>query len=171
MPSVPMTLAISCGSVMTVVVPCGMTALANSLGETSALAQKYIRLKRIKVNGARAQRDQKLVAGDILQCYINDEFFESPSEENIYPHDDAAAQDRLRGREHPALGQAPGNARPRGRTGESRYARHPHLAYLYQKSRMAATRARRSPPLSATASTATPVASSSRQKTPKRCAS
>ena len=40
--------------------------------------------KRIKVNGARAQRDQKLVAGDILQCYINDEFFESPSEENVY---------------------------------------------------------------------------------------
>ena len=41
----------------------------------ASLAQKYIRLKRIKVNGARAQRDQKLVAGDILQCYINDEFF------------------------------------------------------------------------------------------------
>ena len=50
----------------------------------TSLAQKYIRLKRIKVNGARAQRDQKLVAGDILQCYINDEFFESPSEENVY---------------------------------------------------------------------------------------
>ena len=50
----------------------------------ASLAQKYIRLKRIKVNGARAQRDQKLVAGDILQCYINDEFFESPSEENVY---------------------------------------------------------------------------------------
>ena len=50
----------------------------------ASLAQKYIRLKRIKVNAARAQRDQKLVAGDILQCYINDEFFESPSEENVY---------------------------------------------------------------------------------------
>ena len=45
---------------------------------------KAFRNKRIKVNGARAQRDQKLVAGDILQCYINDEFFESPSEENVY---------------------------------------------------------------------------------------
>ena len=50
----------------------------------ASLAQKYIRLKRIKVNGARAQRDQKLISGDILQCYINDEFFESPSEENVY---------------------------------------------------------------------------------------
>ena len=38
----------------------------------------------IKVNGARAQRDQKLCAGDVLQCYINDEFFETPSEENVY---------------------------------------------------------------------------------------
>ena len=50
----------------------------------ASLAQKYIRLKRIKINGARAQRDQKLVAGDVLQCYINDEFFETPSEENVY---------------------------------------------------------------------------------------
>ena len=50
----------------------------------ASLAQKYIRLKRIKVNGARAQRDQKLRAGDVLQCYINDEFFETPSEENVY---------------------------------------------------------------------------------------
>ena len=50
----------------------------------ASLAQKYIRLKRIKVNGARAQRDQMLVAGDVLQCYINDGFFETPSEENVY---------------------------------------------------------------------------------------
>ena len=50
----------------------------------SSLAQKYIRLKRIKCNGVRAQRDQKLCEGDVLQCYINDEFFETPSEENVY---------------------------------------------------------------------------------------
>ena len=40
-----------------------------------ALLQKYIRLKRIKVNGGRAQRDQRLREGDVLQLYINDEFF------------------------------------------------------------------------------------------------
>ena len=40
-----------------------------------ALAQKYIRIKRVKVNGGRAQRDQRLSAGDVLQLYINDEFF------------------------------------------------------------------------------------------------
>ena len=50
----------------------------------SSLMQKYIRLKRIKCNGARAQREQKLCEGDVLQCYINDEFFEVPSEENVY---------------------------------------------------------------------------------------
>ena len=50
----------------------------------SALLQKYIRLKRIKVNGARAQRDQRLQEGDVLQLYINDEFFDQPKEENLF---------------------------------------------------------------------------------------
>ncbi len=48
------------------------------------LLQKYIRIKRIKVNGARAQRDTRLKEGDILQLYINDEFFEKPREENMF---------------------------------------------------------------------------------------
>ena len=46
------------------------------------LAQKYIRLKRVKVNGKGSQRDVRLQLGDILQLYINDEFFEQPREEN-----------------------------------------------------------------------------------------
>ena len=50
----------------------------------ASLAQKYIRLKRIKVNGARAERDYRLCEGDRLQLYLNDEFFEAPSEENVY---------------------------------------------------------------------------------------
>ncbi len=37
-----------------------------------ALLQKYIRLKRIKVNGKAAQRDARLAEGDVLQCYVND---------------------------------------------------------------------------------------------------
>ena len=32
-----------------------------------ALLQKYIRLKSIKCNGARAQREQRLQEGDVLQ--------------------------------------------------------------------------------------------------------
>ena len=50
----------------------------------SALLQKYIRLKRIKCNGQRAQRDQRLQQGDVLQLYINDEFFEKPREDNMF---------------------------------------------------------------------------------------
>ena len=50
----------------------------------ASLAQKYIRLKRIKRNGARAERDARLEAGDVLQLYINDEFFDTPRQENAY---------------------------------------------------------------------------------------
>ena len=50
----------------------------------ASLCQKYIRLKRIKVNGKRADRDTRLLEGDVLQLYINDEFFDKPSEENAY---------------------------------------------------------------------------------------
>ncbi len=49
-----------------------------------ALAQKYIRLKRIKVNGKGAQRDARLAEGDVLQCYVNDEFFGQPTEEDRF---------------------------------------------------------------------------------------
>jgi 23S rRNA pseudouridine955/2504/2580 synthase len=49
-----------------------------------ALLQKYIRIKRIKVNARSAKRDDRLKEGDVLQLYINDEFFETPSEENAY---------------------------------------------------------------------------------------
>ena len=49
-----------------------------------ALLQKYIRLKRIKVNGKGSKRDTRLAAGDVLQLYINDEFFDKPSEENMF---------------------------------------------------------------------------------------
>lgn len=49
-----------------------------------ALLQKYIRIKRIKLNGKGAKRDVRLSEGDTLQLYINDEFFEKPREENSY---------------------------------------------------------------------------------------
>ena len=49
-----------------------------------ALLQKYIRLKRIKVNGKGSKRDVRLEVGDILQLYINDEFFDKPNEENLF---------------------------------------------------------------------------------------
>ena len=48
------------------------------------LAQKYIRIKRVKGNGKGAKRDTRLVQGDVLQLYINDEFFDSPTPENAF---------------------------------------------------------------------------------------
>ena len=50
----------------------------------ASLAQKYIRIKRIKLNGGRAERDTRLNAGDVPQLYINDEFFDKPREDNAF---------------------------------------------------------------------------------------
>ena len=50
----------------------------------ASLAQKYTRIKRIKLNGGRADRDTRLKAGDVLQLYINDEFFDKPREDNAF---------------------------------------------------------------------------------------
>ena len=50
----------------------------------ASLSQKYIRLKRIKVNGGRAQRDTRLKTGDLVEMYVNDEFFDKPKAENAY---------------------------------------------------------------------------------------
>ena len=49
-----------------------------------SLLQKYIRLKRIKVDGKRAERNAHLAAGSVVQLYINDEFFDTPKQENAY---------------------------------------------------------------------------------------
>lgn len=49
-----------------------------------SLLQKYIRLKRIKVNNKGSKRDTRLCEGDTVQMYINDEFFEKPREENSW---------------------------------------------------------------------------------------
>lgn len=43
-----------------------------------SLMYKYIRKKRIKVNGKRAEISTRLQEGDVLDLYINDEFFEKP---------------------------------------------------------------------------------------------
>lgn len=50
----------------------------------ASLCQKYIRLKRIKVNEKRAERDYRLCENDVISLYINDEFFDTPKEENAY---------------------------------------------------------------------------------------
>ena len=50
----------------------------------SSMMHKYFRLKRIKVNGKRSEPAYRLNEGDLVQLYINDEFFETPSEQEAY---------------------------------------------------------------------------------------
>ncbi|MDR2420959.1 MAG: RluA family pseudouridine synthase [Oscillospiraceae bacterium] len=50
----------------------------------AGLAQKYIRLKRIKLNGRGAKQDARLASGDVVEMYINDEFFEPPGEDGAF---------------------------------------------------------------------------------------
>lgn len=51
-----------------------------------SLLYKYIRKKRIKVNGKRAEISTRLNPGDILDLYINDEFFEQPEPQYDFLH-------------------------------------------------------------------------------------
>ena len=49
-----------------------------------SLMHKYLRLKRIKVNGKRAEASTRLCEGDTVQLYINDEFFEVQDANDAY---------------------------------------------------------------------------------------
>ncbi|MBQ8955129.1 MAG: RluA family pseudouridine synthase [Clostridia bacterium] len=44
------------------------------------LMQKYLRLKRVKLNGRPAKGDARLCEGDTVSLFIEDEFFEKPAE-------------------------------------------------------------------------------------------
>lgn len=50
------------------------------------LMYKYIRLKRIKLNGKKCEISVRLNTGDKLQLYINDEFFDLPGTEDDFLH-------------------------------------------------------------------------------------
>lgn len=49
-----------------------------------SLMYKYIRLKRIKVNSKRCEISQKLAVGDVVELYINDEFFDTPNTQELF---------------------------------------------------------------------------------------
>ena len=53
-------------------------------GIPSALMYKYIRKKRIKVNGRRAKENTMLCAGDVVEMYIPDEFSKTESDSSEY---------------------------------------------------------------------------------------
>ncbi len=60
---------------------------------SGGMMHKYIRLKRIKVNGKRTDASYKLLEGDLLQLYINDEYFESPKIEESWKKIDRISLD------------------------------------------------------------------------------
>lgn len=45
---------------------------------------KYIRKKSIKCNGKRIEISQKLCEGDVIQMYINDEFFTNAEDSKAF---------------------------------------------------------------------------------------
>ena len=54
-------------------------------GLPQPLLYKFLRKGRVRVNGKRiSQPGYRLQAGDRLECYLNDEFFQRPSPENAY---------------------------------------------------------------------------------------
>ncbi len=136
------------------------------------LAQKYIRLKRVKVNGKGAKRDARLNAGDLLQLYINDEFFDVPQEDNAFlsvfqPQLDIVFEDEnlIICNKRPGLLCHPDQ-------GEYVSTLITHIqAYLYQKKEWSPGGRTPSPPPCATASTETPGGWSSRPRPPRPCAS
>lgn len=52
----------------------------------SSLMQRYIRIKRIKLNGKRCENNTILSEGDLLELYINDEFFAEDPADNAFMH-------------------------------------------------------------------------------------
>ena len=49
-----------------------------------SLMHKYLRTKRIKLNGKRCEASYRLAEGDILSMYVNDEFFDAESSAEKY---------------------------------------------------------------------------------------
>ncbi len=49
-----------------------------------SLLNKYIRLKRVKINDKRCTNDQRLSLGDNVKLYINDELFAGKEEDNAF---------------------------------------------------------------------------------------
>ncbi len=100
----------------------------------AALAQKYIRLKRVKRNGKRTERDARLEVGDTLQLYINDEFFDAPTPENAFLKIASPKLDILYEDDQIILvNKAPGMVVHADETEQVNTLINHILAYLYQK--------------------------------------
>ena len=100
----------------------------------ASLAQKYVRIKRVKVNGARAARDQRLCEGDRVECWINDEFFGVPNADNAYLAIASPKLNVVYEDEHVILLDKPAGMLCHAGDGNAGATLVDHLlAYLYQK--------------------------------------
>ena len=141
-------------------------------GLPASLLYKSFRNKRIKVNGKGAKRDARLLAGDTLQLYINDEFFDKPSEENMFltvfrPQLNIVYEDE----NLLLLDKRPCLVVHADETEKVNTLINNIQAYLYQKKSGTPSGRTPSPRRCATGSTGTPAASSSPPRTPRRCGS
>lgn len=53
---------------------------------SGGMMHKSCRLKRIKINGKRTEPSYRLQEGDALSLYLNDEYFDTPREEEAFRH-------------------------------------------------------------------------------------
>ncbi len=51
----------------------------------TSLLYKSFRNKRVKVNGKKGAPEDRLKAGDLIELYINDEFFPRPRAQSLQP--------------------------------------------------------------------------------------
>lgn len=99
------------------------------------LAQKYLRLKRVKVNGRRTtDRALRLQEGDAVQLYIGDEFFQRPTAENAFLRLSRPRLDIVYEDEHLLLVNKPAGLVVHADEGEQVNTLINHIQlYLYQK--------------------------------------
>lgn len=71
-----------------------------------SLLYKSFRNKRIKVNGKRGEADTRLSSGDVIELYINDEFFPKSQWPRLRAVAAIAGQGDLSGRKHCGAVQA-----------------------------------------------------------------
>lgn len=94
---------------------------------------KYLRRKRIKVNDKRTDAAYRLTEGDTVQLYLNDEYFDSPREEEAFRHIEAPSLQIVYEDEHILLAdKAPGMVVHADETGDTDTLIAHIQAYLFQ---------------------------------------
>ena len=132
------------------------------------MMHKYLRLKRIKVNNKRTEAAYKLAEGDSVQLYLNDEYFDAPKEEEAFRRIKTPRVRVVYEDEHILLAdKAPGMVVHADEHGDTDTLIAHIQAYLFQSGAWNPDDLHQP---CATVSTATPAASSSRQRPLKRCA-